>query len=316
MLENISYRFEENKAMFLAERLQRRMPKTNSLASPFSSKAVLLGILYGGFVAAAYFLVRLRGVHGGLEIFTLGCFISFFLHLLVVPRKAAIGLRDPRMFVRGLFYGLAQVFIFKAQYDGQTSGALVAAVFGSVIAVVLGHFLLKERPSRLAILAIVLAFSGFFIDLSLFMTSSWGIAGGLVQGLSIVTVRWLMKNKHSQQEAISVGFLLGGIVGLLTLTVSGELSLISQIHLVDMLWAVPVMFITQYFYFYLIKILDAPRSSILVLTRIPWAMGLEFAVLGIVASVNQVLASACVVLAAAILVVDSANFFQSRQRKF
>jgi drug/metabolite transporter (DMT)-like permease len=270
-----------------------------------------IGFLYGALVAGAYLFIKVAGLKGGLEIFTMGCLVNFAVHAILWPRLVFEGLRDFHMVTRGISFGLTQIFIFKAQYLGQTSAALVAAVFGGVVAVAAGRFILNEKAGRLTMFAIFISFIGFLSDLSMFIKTSWAILGGLFQGGTLVISRRLMVKEKRRRQAIASGFFLGGLVGLIGLGLQRDLPLLLGVTARNALLIATIMLVVQYGYFQIVKMMDTQRSSVLLLSRVPWAFALEAIFLASSVTFSRLVSSACIVLGAAILVIEGAKIRQN-----
>lgn len=278
---------------------------------------VFYGICYGGFVAGAYLLIRVFGTQGGLNIFALSTAVAFVAHLLLWPRQTVAGLLDHKMVIRGVLYGLTQVLIFKAQAHGQTSAALVASTMGSVFGVILGRFFLGERLRGAALVAAGFCFTACFIDPLIIVKSYWGLAGGLIQGIGFVLARSLMLTGKSPSQSISTGFCLASIVGFVTLFLSGEIASASQINLRNLVFITIVVVLIQYAFFQLYRALDSQRASMLLLSRIPWALALEFLLFGAVIAAAQLASSILIAFGALLLLLEAqfARLFKLTRQK-
>lgn len=269
-----------------------------------SPSKVLYGIAYGGIVAGVYLLARVLGQKGGLDLFTLSAVVIFLGHLIILPRRTLLGFTDWKMCVRGVLFGLTQVLIFKAQAAGQTSAALVASTMGSVCGVLLGRAFLKEQLQGLGVFAAFCCFGAAFASPKLILVSYWGVLGGLIQGAGFVLARSLMVERKGAAESISTGFALGALIGLIALWSTGDLSTLAKVDPMNIVIVVTIALLIQYAFFYLYKILDAQRASMLLLSRIPWAIGLEHVLLGAAVLAEQLFSSALIALSAALLLFE------------
>lgn len=273
--------------------------------SEVSSIKILYGLLYGGLVAGIYLFTRLFGHNGGLNLFTLTVAIAFLLHLLVWPRLTLNGLKDRKMLLRGVFYGLTQVLILKAQANGHTSTALVASTMGSVFGVLFGRLLLKEKVTGLALVALPFCVVATLLNPLVILSSYWGVLGGLIQGSGFVLARSLMIEHKGTRESISTGFGVGAIVGAIALAIDRDLASMWAIPSTTLLLTITFVLIIQYAFFYLYKILDSQRASMLLLSRIPWALGLEYTIFGIGIAVSQAISSSLILIGALLLALDA-----------
>jgi drug/metabolite transporter (DMT)-like permease len=267
--------------------------------------ATSYGILYGAVVAIAYLFVKVRGHDGGLALFAAASVSAFLIHLALFPKNTFQGLWDRQMLIRGLLYGGTQVLIFKAQASGNTSAALVASTLGAVFGVILGRLILGERIHGVAMISVFLCFSAVCVYAPLLLHSYWGMLGGLIQGTGFVLSRSLMVQKKSIPQSISTGFFAASVVSVFALLASG--SVISALHvgMDNLLITVVIAIVVQYAFFQLYRIMDAQRASLLTLSRIPWAMSLEHALLGSEIGPSQLLSSSLITLGSAILLLDS-----------
>jgi drug/metabolite transporter (DMT)-like permease len=266
---------------------------------------IAYGIFYGGLVAGIYLLTRIWGQDGGLNAFAAVALIAFCIHAAVFPRQTLSGLRQPKMLLRGALFSLTQVLIFKAQATGFTSTALVASTMGSVFGVLLGRILLKERLEGLSLVAGGLCIGAVLLNPSMILHSHWGILGGLIQGSGFVLARSLMLDQKSIRESIACGYGVGAVIGFITLAVTSQIESITLIPVRNLAILVIMSLVIQYAFFYLYKILDSQRASMLLLSRIPWAQGLEFVFFGATLVVSQLSASVMILLGAILLVADA-----------
>jgi drug/metabolite transporter (DMT)-like permease len=263
------------------------------------------GILYGAVIAIAYLFVKIRGHDGGLALFAAASSVSFLLHLVISPLRTFRGLLDRQMLFRGLLYGLTQVLIFKAQASGNTSAALVASTMGSVFGVILGRLLLGERIQGIAVLAAALCFAAVLIYAPILLHSYWGMLGGLIQGTGFVLSRSLMVQKKSIPQSISTGFFAASAVSLFALLASGSSLSALQVGIDNLVVTVTIAIVVQYAFFKLYKMMDAQRASLLTLSRIPWAIGLEHLLLGSTIVPTQLFSSALISTGSALLLFDA-----------
>jgi drug/metabolite transporter (DMT)-like permease len=266
---------------------------------------VLYGFAYGGIVASAYLFVRLRGQDGGLGLFSAAAASVFLIHLALWPRLTLRGVLDRKMVLRGLLYGLTQVLIFKAMANGHTSTALVASTMGSVFGVILGRAVLRERIDGLAVVAGAFCFAAVFLNPMLIAQSHWGVLGGLIQGTGFVLARSLMVEKKSRRQSISTGFFVAALVGVVVLSLEGKTGTIFTTGAENLAIGIGIALVVQYAFFHLYKVLDAQRASMLTLSRIPWAFGLEYAIVGTALAGPKILAATLITMGAALLLIDA-----------
>ena len=266
---------------------------------------ILYGFFYGALIAAAYLYVRLNDASGGLGLFAVSAGVCFFLHLVLFPKSIAMGLKNKTAIVRGLLFGTTQVLIFKAQAEGFTTTALVSATMGSVFGVIFGRILLKEKLKGVSVLAAVFCFTAVFIDPSLILKSYWGVIAGLIQGVAWVLVRKLMLEEIPIKEGVSIGFLVASLVSFLGFYAFGWKSSELLFPLRHIVVVVFFALTIQYAFFYLYKLLDSQRASLLTLSRIPWVIGVEGALFGALISTNKVLSAILIMVGTLILILES-----------
>lgn len=268
---------------------------------------IIYGIFYGLVVAAAYLFLKLTTQDGGIASFGGLCFGMFFLHLLVWPKLTVSGLLKPEMLFRGALYGSTQMLIFTAQSRGQSSSALVAATMGSICGVVLGRLILKERIQGYALVAVGFCSIAVFSNPLLVLNSHFGVLGGLTQGLGFVIARSLMLKQQSIRQSISTQFFIAGCITLCVLAFTHRLPSITTISGRNMLILLAFGFVIQYGFFYLYKVLDAQRASLLTLSRLPSSIALEHFVVGLPINGSQLFATANIVIGNIFLLFDASR---------
>ncbi|MGK5090367.1 hypothetical protein WDW86_22710 [Bdellovibrionota bacterium FG-2] len=277
------------------------------MAIGFPAFGVFYGVFYGGILSFAYLFVRMHGHDGGLTLFAAAAACAWLAHLVVWPKRTIQGLAQPKMLFRGMLFGLTQVFIFKVQKAGLTSAALVSSTMGSVFGVLLGRVYLKEKLKGLSFGALGFSLAAVFINPALILSSYLGVIGGFIQGTGFVLARSLMIEEQSVRQSVATGLFVAAVVSIVALLVGGETSAASFLSLAptDLLMTMGLLLVVQYAFFCLFRVLDAPRASMLTLSRIPWAVCLEWAILGIIAKPTQWVAACFVAASSALLILES-----------
>lgn len=270
-----------------------------------SPAKVLYGLAYGGIVACGYLFARVQGTHGGLDLLAWAGGAIFVGHLILFPSVTARGLIRPKLVVRGVLYGLAQVLIFTAQSGGDTSSALVASTSGSIFGMLLGRMFLGERVRGLALAAAVLSVLAVFHQPALVFKSGMGLAGGFVQGIGFVIVRSLMIDRERIRRAIAVEFFWASAVSVAALAILGDAGALVRVAPQAVAAGALLALVIQYAFFHLFRVLDSQRASMLTLSRIPWALALEAVLIGVIPGSGRILAAALVLSASVLLILDS-----------
>ncbi len=263
------------------------------------------GLFYCGIIAAAYLFVRTHTSDGGIAIFGSMAILVFVIHLMIWPKLTFLGLRDKRMWARGFFYGVTQILVLKAQSSGFTSTAFVSSIMGSVFGVILGRVILKERIQGLAIVGAAFCFIAVFLNPMIILQSYWGLVGGFTQGLSFVLARSLMTEKRSIRQSIATGFFVSAVITVAFLTTTSSPRLLLEVNFHDLIIVTALGIIIQYGFFYLYKMLDTQRASLVALSRLPWAMALERIIYGNALLLPQILSSTLIMIGSAFLLFDA-----------
>jgi drug/metabolite transporter (DMT)-like permease len=274
---------------------------------PVSVWKILYGIFYGAIVAAAYFLLKyFSHGDGGLCLFAALSGLIFCIHFLIWPKPTLKGLLDRDACIRGVLYGLTQVMITKALKQGFTSTALVASTMGSVFGVLLGRLVLKEVIKGYALVGAAFCFIAVFLNPMLIFKSYWGVVGGLTQGLGFVLSRSLMLREKSIRQSISTGFLMSALVSLLAVALTEKnMNGFLSLKIMDVAILVAIAVMIQYGFFYLYKVLDSQRASLLTLSRLPWSMTFDYLILGSAFAFQKIIAACLIAAGSAFLLVDA-----------
>lgn len=263
------------------------------------------GLIYGALIATVYVFGRANTSDGGIVLFGTVVTIAFLLHLVLWPRLTLQGLKNKNMLFRGLLYGTTQILILKAQANGYTSTAIVGSTMGSVFGVILGRLILKEKIQGIAVASVVLCFIAVFLNPILILQSGFGVLAGLTQGLGFVMARSLMLEKHSIRQSISTGFFVSSVLTLGYLSTYSPLSAFTSIEPLSLLVVLILALVIQYGFFYLYKILDTQRASLLTLSRVPWSIVIEYLFLGAVLTTQQLLSGTLILLGSAFLIFEA-----------
>ena len=112
----------------------------------------------------------------------------------------------------------------------------------------------------------------------------WALLGGLLQGITGIAARSLMKSKVSRRGAVGSGFFILGMVMLIWLTVTKNISSIININILGVVAMAIAAVASQYAFFHLYKIYSTQKATVFTLLRAPWGVALEgfFLVLALV----------------------------------
>ncbi len=267
----------------------------------------LLSTLYGPLVAATYIAIKHFELSGGngSTLFTIASGLGFFAHFLLAPRSVLRALLRPKIMLRGLLFGLSQVFILQAQSTGSTTYALSAAVVGSSLVIAAAGLILKERISKGAFASGLLALSGCALNPAILGVSVLGVLGGVTQGVAAITTRSIVgaqKGKNVVLDtflSVAVGLFCSMAFGALFLEPSQLTHLKANTHLLPILVVLSATLLTQYAFFALYRALPAHKASVVGLSRIPASLALEFLLVGSVYSTREI-ASALLVATGAL----------------
>jgi len=236
----------------------------------------LFGLSCGGIIAGAYLIMKLAGAKGGVDVVCISSFIAFLIHMAIWPKLTVSAFYDKRNLLRGLTFGLAQIFLLKAQSVAPTSTMLIASIAGALAGSWLGKILLKEHPSWNEVLAIVVAIGGTLIAIDgEIYANVWAIIGGLIQGLTSVLARSLMKSKVSRRGAIGSGFFILAITMLVVLLINKDTGSVMDLKWSGIIAVGGAVALSQYAFFQLYKIYSTQKATVFTLLRAPWGVALE-----------------------------------------
>jgi drug/metabolite transporter (DMT)-like permease len=258
----------------------------------------LFGLLYGALASGIYLVFGRAAKDGGISMFAAVCVVLSVIHVVAVPRRIGAALLDWRNWLRGVLFGVTQILLFRSQASGGTTTMMASAVVGTVAGMSLGRWILRERGTAADYIALALGLVGAMLDRQALVATALGAAGGAIQGITSVTVRSLMLNGRNVSGAIGSGFLIGAIV---TCPFAGGISrMFFAPSGIQLGIAVFALFLLQYAYFWIYRLLDTQKAGIVSLSRVPWSMFLESEVLGRTLAGVQVLSSVIILIGAAI----------------
>ena len=236
----------------------------------------LFGLSCGGIIAGTYLIMKLAGAKGGIDVVCISSFNAFLIHMAIWPKLTVSAFYDKRNLLRGLTFGLAQIFLLKAQSVAPTSTMLIASIAGALAGSWLGKILLKEHPSWNEVLAIVVAIGGTLIAIDgEIYANVWAIIGGLIQGLTSVLARSLMKSKVSRRGAIGSGFFILAITMLVVLLINKDTGSVMDLKWSGIIAVGGAVALSQYAFFQLYKIYSTQKATVFTLLRAPWGVALE-----------------------------------------
>lgn len=265
------------------------------------------GLFYGAVIAGAYLIAKLVGSNGGINVACISSLILFIFHLIIWPKLTLKSLVNWQYMFRAILFGVTQIFLFKAQSYGSTSAMLIAGIAGTLVGSALGRLILKEIPDWLDILAILVGVFGIVIGNENISVNLWAISGGVIQGITAVTARSLMKKRASRRAAVASGFFVLFLTSLFMLIVSNDLSSVKTLTIPGIAAATIVVTLSQYAFFQLYKLYDTQKAAVISLLRVPWAVMLELIVIGTVISTTKLISSTVIILAAAVSLIHHAR---------
>jgi len=261
----------------------------------------LFGLSYGGIIAGSYLIAKLTGVKGGADVTCIASFILFIVHIVLWPKLTTLAFTDWRNSLRGFLYGITQIFLFMAQDQAPTSTMLIASIAGALAGAWIGRLILKEHPSWNEIVAMLVAVGGTMLGFSGHIEANiWALLGGLIQGVTGVAARSLMKSKVSRRGAVGSGFFMLGVVMLVWLTVTKSMPPIANINSLGIIAVAIAAAASQYAFFQLYKIYSTQKATVFTLLRAPWGVALEGIFLGAGVGILKIISSVIVFLAALI----------------
>jgi drug/metabolite transporter (DMT)-like permease len=256
-------------------------------------------------LAGTYFSLKKFGKEGGVTLFGQATFCLFILHFLFLPKLTIKGISDWKNVLRGFLFGFTQVCLLRAQSDGLTSTVLLVSTMGNVVGMFLGRAFLKEKVSGVSLAASLIAVIGVVVNFSLVFQSRWAVLGGLIQGISSVIVRSLMIKQRSIPESVGSGFLMGSISTLILVKGEADLSKYLHINVISLVVVMALLLVVQYAFFYLYRILDSQRASVLALSRVPFAFTWDCFFLGASISYTALVSGILIATGALLTVYDS-----------
>lgn len=268
---------------------------------------IWLGLSYGGLVAAVYLGLRMLGGVGGLTAFANACAILALLHVVLFPSKLLKSFSQKGMWVRALLFSAVQILLLSSQQKGSTSIALAAALVGYSIGILFGSHVFKDESKVTNLPATLLALLGVILMPEVFQLGLEAIIAGILQSAGAFLSRSSMRKRESMAANIGSGFLAASIVSFSWLFITGTPA--SALVKLDSSVAIltGALLIVQYGYFSLIRTFTLQHTSILVLTRIPWAFLIEAIYLHMFPTVFQTLAAASIMLAGALVIYGQSH---------
>lgn len=254
---------------------------SKSNLKPLSNMQIFIGLMFGFTVGCTYFLFKFLGVLGGLNLFFLASFYLFVLHFLFSPKRTIKSLLNKKLGFRGVLFGLAQILLFSSQKTNSTSSVLVASICGSLTAIIVGRFYLKERSFFKDYLSILFSFLSILLTAFTQAIPYMAIVAGSIQGLSSVLVRSLMNKNEDIFSSMASGFFWASIVTFMPLIKTMSCGDIVNVIPIKIFFSCLLLYCTQFGLFYLYKSIDTQRGSVLALFRIPTVCFLEWIFLGI-----------------------------------
>ncbi len=263
-----------------------------------------MGSLYGAAVAGGYLWLKSIG-GGGLSLFVVSCALLFLIHLIYSYFWSTLTDLNAAIILRGVFFGMTQFCIIKAQLDHTTSSTLFSAVVGSLTGSLAGHAIIGERLGRVGGISLALCIVGAIVAVSPKSSSINYLAvfGGLLQGLTALVTRSIARQNVSHNTSLTVGFFFGTAIGGIGIFATDSVSEISTLSIPQILVGSLAIFFIQHFFFLLYRFVDMQKATVMSLTRIPWSHLFEWLVFRIPPTYAAIAGSALVVVGASIAVL-------------
>ena len=144
-------------------------------------------------IAVAYLMLKASGGDGGILAFGLAGTSLFLIHFLIKPITTTKAVMQWPFIWRGFILGISQILICEALSVGFTSTALIAGTIGSLVGVILGFVILKERLKGIQFIALIISLSGMLFNPTLLSLSFWAMVAGILQGINATLTRGLIR---------------------------------------------------------------------------------------------------------------------------
>lgn len=228
---------------------------------------------HGVIITLVYSVIKFFDVSGKIEIFTSAMILAFFA---LIP-FALTHLKDvfrPILLIKGLSFGLTQVFIYQTLVLSNVSNTMIASLFGGIVVTVAGAIFLKESLPPKSYIGVGLAFLGSFIyfigKIDLISISLFAFLAGLLQGATTTITRSNVKNSFSWISIIISNFFWGGIIlTIFSLYENNGLPQSETFFSTNSFIVAVVIIFAQLSLFLMMKFSSTQVSASLSLTRIP-----------------------------------------------
>ncbi len=252
-------------------------------------------------------LLKKSGYGGGILAFTVACPIAGVAMLLCLPHKfkklmAALAYKD--LLIRGAILGVTQIFICEALIQSTTAITFVASLLGSLCGVIGGQFLLNERLNKIGTIGVVCALLGSLLDPRIFQVSMFAVIAGALQGASMLMTRKVMINKRAISETVWVTLVVASGITAIYVFFRMGFEHVVDLDPIGVLSIAAGGLLVQLSVCNIYRLLDTQTAGALTLSRIPFAMGLDFLVLGAVVSWIQIGSASLIILGGLIVMMS------------
>jgi uncharacterized membrane protein len=263
--------------------------------------AFLLG--YGLWIAFVYLSFVVCVPSHLVSAFTLGSLIAGTMVAAVSSRSLCNAAKDPFTWLRSIFFGLTQFFIFRALNAGDTTAVFCAASGALIVALPLAKKGLREHVGMREWAGALLAICGLVLLAPKLGITLNGFLSGIFQAVSIVTARKAGIRGQSISGNLAHGLLVAGLL-CLPLCWSDAKALATESPM--LIFYSALILLTQLYFLWISFSFSASAVSQVSQSRIAWSLLLNATWLNRFPSLQSIF-GASVVLAAALLVVSKSQ---------
>lgn len=171
--------------------------------------------LYGLWIAATYLIFVLLAPKSLVPTFALSSLIGGVVGTCLVGKSVLNATRDPNSVLRALFFGLTQLFIFRALIAGDTTAAFCASSAAVLVLMPFSKLLTREAVSATEWVSGFVGVAGVVILAPRSDVTVNALLSGLFQAASILTARRSGIKNQSLAGNTFLGLVVGGILCLL-----------------------------------------------------------------------------------------------------
>lgn len=248
---------------------------------PSKALGAFIALSYGPIIAATYVLLKKVGNGRPDLLLALSSLVSAAAIAGIFPKASFKALISRPILLRSVCFAGAQVLLVASLRSAEVSGALVAAMAGTVVAYV-SHWFLRRKTQAPSWFGWLISICGTILAVTSIRMAALPIMAGILQGFSFFLLKGITRTNIQPIATQFPIFLITGLLGALFNVPSG----ITMPGVVAVAGVGFVLIIVQLYAYWINKVFAGTTASIIGGSRVPASLAIDHFFIGAHVSLN------------------------------